>query len=87
MINSGAIFRRNRILLWFGVASFMAVFVSVQLGKAFIKADSHYGDIAECSYTHNAPDLQTPVSPPHQTESLCLSSDTKNHAQQYPTGS
>lgn len=76
MLDSGAFFRRNRILLWFGVAIFMAVFVSVQLGKAVSKADSHYGEIAECNYTHEAPELQTPVSPQHRAESLCLSSET-----------
>lgn len=86
MLDSGAFFRRNRMLLWFSVAIFTAIFVSVQLGKAVSKADSHYGDIAECSYTHEAPALQTPVSPQHQAELPCLSGGTENKAQFKPTG-
>lgn len=87
MLNSGAFFRRNRMLLWFGVAIFMAVFVSIQLGKAVSKADSHYGDIAECNYTHEAAELQTPVSPQHKSKSLCLSNDTRYDGQIEQVGS
>lgn len=87
MLHSGGFFRRNKITLWIGIAVFLVVFVTVQLGKAMSQSDSHYGKIAECNYTHDAPELQTPTSPQHQAESLCLSSDTKNHPHQYPAGS
>ncbi|BET25503.1 hypothetical protein EV673_3217 [Limnobacter thiooxidans] len=86
MLHSGGFFRRNKTALWLGVAAFMAVFVSVQFGKALSQKDSHYGEIAECNYTHDAPELQTPASPQHHLESLCLSSETKSHQQQYPAG-
>jgi hypothetical protein len=38
----------------------MTTFVSIQFSKAFSTLDSNYGEIAECNYTHQAPELQTP---------------------------
>lgn len=60
MSDIGAFFRRNRKFLWFVIATFMTIFVSIQFSKALSTLDSNYGEIAECNYTHQAPELQTP---------------------------
>lgn len=60
MSDASAFFRRNKKVLWFVIAAFMTIFVSIQFSKAFSTLDSNYGEIAECNYTHQAPELQTP---------------------------
>jgi hypothetical protein len=62
MFDLSAFFRRNRRVLWFVIAAFMATFVSIQLSKSFASLDSNYGEIAECTYVHQAPELQTPLN-------------------------
>ncbi|WP_334120726.1 hypothetical protein [Limnobacter sp.] len=49
----------------------MTLFVSIQVSKAFSTLDSNYGEIAECNYTHQAPELQTPLSREDQGNKYC----------------
>ena len=60
MFDLGVFFRRNRAALWVLVAAFLVIFISIQISKALSKLDSHYGEIAECTYTHQGPELQNP---------------------------
>ena len=62
MFDLTAFFRRNQKIFWLLIAAFMATFVSIQLSKSWISTDSNYGEIAECSYTLQAPQLQTPLN-------------------------
>ncbi|MCR2745440.1 hypothetical protein [Limnobacter parvus] len=49
----------------------MAIFVSIQLSKSLASVDSNYGEIAECSYIHQAADLQTPLSKQEPVGKYC----------------
>jgi hypothetical protein len=71
MVDSGAFFRRNKKVFWFVIAAFVITFVSIQLSKALASLDSNYGEIAECTYTHQAPELQTPLSAQENVGKYC----------------
>lgn len=71
MFDLSAFFRRNRKVFWFVIAAFMATFVSIQLSKSYAKLDSNYGEIAACSYTHQAPELQTPLPQREPANKFC----------------
>lgn len=71
MSDAGAFFRRNKKVLWFVIAAFMITFVSIQVSKAFATLESNYGEIAECNYTHQAPELQTPRAREEQVSKYC----------------
>jgi hypothetical protein len=71
MFDLGIFFRRNRKVLWFVIAAFMVTFVSIQISKALATRDSNYGEIAECTYVHQAPELQTPANPPQLSSTYC----------------
>jgi hypothetical protein len=71
MFDISAFFRRNRRVFWFAVAAFISTFISIQLGKVFATIDTNYGEIASCSYTHQAPELQTPIVRENRSESTC----------------
>lgn len=71
MFDLSAFFRRNKRVLWFGIAAFMVTFVSIQISKAFATQESNYGEIAECSYTHQAPELQTPLTQQEPVSKYC----------------
>jgi hypothetical protein len=71
MFDLGAFFRRNRKVLWFGITVFMAAFVSVQVSKALATRHSNYGEIAECTYVHQAPELQTPLNLQEPVSKYC----------------
>ncbi|MEW6205855.1 MAG: hypothetical protein AB1516_11090 [Pseudomonadota bacterium] len=71
MFDLGAFFRRNRKVLWFAIAAFMVTFVSIQVSKALATRDSNYGEIAECTYVHQAPELQTPLTQQEPVNKYC----------------
>ncbi len=71
MFDLGAFFRRNRRVFWFVIATFITTFVSIQLGKVFATMDTHYGEIASCTYTRQVPELQTPIARENRTENAC----------------
>jgi hypothetical protein len=71
MFDLGAFFRRNRKLLWFVIALFMAAFISIQISKALATRHSNYGEIAECAYVHQAPELQTPLNLQEPVSKYC----------------
>ncbi|MBU0784893.1 MAG: hypothetical protein KJ798_12240 [Gammaproteobacteria bacterium] len=49
----------------------MTIFVSIQVSKVFATLESNYGEIAECSYTHQAPELQTPLAREDEEGKYC----------------
>jgi len=71
MSDASAFFRRNKKVLWFMIAAFMTIFVSIQVSKVFATLESNYGEIAECSYTHQAPELQTPLAREDEEGKYC----------------
>ena len=71
MFDLSAFFRRNRKVLWFVIAAFMGTFISIQISKALATRDSNYGEIAECTYVHQAPELQTPLNQPEPLSKYC----------------
>ena len=71
MFDLSAFFRRNRKVLWFVIAAFMVSFVSIQLSKALATSDSNYGEIAECTYVHQTPELQTPLNQQQPISKYC----------------
>ena len=75
MPDSSAFFRRNKKVLWLLIAAFMAAFVSIQVTKVLSGLDSHYGEIAECTYTHQAQEFQTPAPRNLQINKDCSTRD------------
>ncbi len=75
MPDSSAFFRRNKKFLWLVVAIFVVAFVGIQLTKVLSGLDSHYGEIAECSYTHEAQEFQTPAPRNLQINQACSTPD------------
>ncbi|WP_156799708.1 MULTISPECIES: hypothetical protein [unclassified Limnobacter] len=49
----------------------MGTFISIQISKALATRDSNYGEIAECTYVHQAPELQTPANPQKLSSTYC----------------
>ena len=57
--------------MWFVIAAFMGTFISIQISKALATRDSNYGEIAECTYVHQAPELQTTDNPQKLSSTYC----------------